>query len=205
MAVQRNDGADIRLELLRPNWLIRQENIPVGSKFHLSVAELGVRGTGTLLECGPCPEIACGDGEVVTGRFITREVLEIVQLTMQDGTQLAGTPVHPIWSVDRSDWVRMDELRAGERLQTDFGPIPIASTRQIVAPQSVYNLEVNGQHVYQVTDLGILVHNNEILCEWRDLLARKEAGQNGALRGWHRGATSSIPVEQAQQLHCRRR
>lgn len=178
IAVQRNDGAQITLELLRPNWLIREESIPVGSQFHLSVAELDVEGTGTLLECGPCPAIAEGDGAVVTGRFVTREVLEIVHLTMEDGTELAGTPVHPIWSVDRSDWVRMDELQSGEHLQTNFGPMPIADTQRIIAPQSVYNLEIAGEHVYEVTDLGILVHNANPLCEeLKKLLAKKEAGE----------------------------
>ncbi len=42
--------------------------------------------------------------------------------------------------------------------------MPIASTEHVIDPQPVYNLEINGQHAYEVTELGILVHNN-LWCE----------------------------------------
>lgn len=99
-----------------------------------------------------------------------------------DGTTLSGTRVHPIWSVDRQDWVRMDELAVGEHLQTRLGPIPIASIEHLIDPQPVYNLEVNGQHVYEITELGILVHNNWILCERARLLAKKDLNEQDLAR-----------------------
>ncbi|MFM7561610.1 MAG: hypothetical protein ACKO81_01100, partial [Planctomycetota bacterium] len=46
---------------------------------------------------------------VVTARFITREVNTIARAEIigPDGTikMIEGTPIHPIWSVDRNDWV----------------------------------------------------------------------------------------------------
>ena len=44
-------------------------------------------------------------------------------------------------------------------LQSEFGPFTIASLRVHNRPTTVYNLEVHGEHVYQVGELGLLVHN----------------------------------------------
>ncbi len=140
------------------------------------MTEIASKGKGTVVEVGPCPEIADGEGEVVIGRFVTARSLEVVRLTMPDGTTLTGTRVHPIWSVDQQDWVRMDELQVGEHLQTRLGPMPIASTEHVIDPQPVYNLEINGQHAYEVTELGILVHNN-LWCELMKLRGDAAAGR----------------------------
>jgi hypothetical protein len=153
------------------------------------MTEIASKGKGTVVEVGPCPEIADGEGEVVIGRFVTARSLEVVRLTMPEGTTLTGTRVHPIWSVDRHDWVRMDELQVGEHLQTRLGPMPIASIEHFIDPQPVYNLEINGQHAYEVTELGILVHNN-LLCKLR------------TLRGKATGTLTPAEVEELARLEA---
>jgi len=56
-------------------------------------------------------------------------------------------------------------LPAGERLATLAGPTAVLGIKpQHTAgqhtPQTVYNLEVQGQHVFRVTSNGLLVHNS---------------------------------------------
>jgi hypothetical protein len=55
-------------------------------------------------------------------------------------------------------------LSAGERLATLAGPTAVLGiqsqhTAGQQTPQTVYNLEVQGQHVFRVTSNGLLVHN----------------------------------------------
>ncbi|MFN7289727.1 MAG: polymorphic toxin-type HINT domain-containing protein [Pirellula sp.] len=70
-----------------------------------------------------------------------------------------GTLIYPIWSVDRNDWVSISDLERGERLQGAEGILYVESIDLVRRHVSVYNIEVHGEHVYQVGDLGLLVHN----------------------------------------------
>ncbi|MFN7889963.1 MAG: polymorphic toxin-type HINT domain-containing protein [Pirellula sp.] len=78
-----------------------------------------------------------------------------------DGTTelLEGTTVHPIWSVDRNDWIQLSDLQEGERLQAADGIATVVSIAIVSTNVPVYNIEVHGEHVYQVGELGVLVHN----------------------------------------------
>ena len=81
-----------------------------------------------------------------------------------DGTveTITGTTIHPVWSVDRQEWVPLAELAQGERLCCDtesFGLGFPSSLPPGLVSQPVYNIEVHGEHVYQVGELGVLVHN----------------------------------------------
>ena len=74
------------------------------------------------------------------------------------------TAQHPVYSLDRGDFVAAGELSAGERLATLAGPTAVLGiqpqhTAGQHTPQTVYNLEVQGQHVFRITSNGLLVHN----------------------------------------------
>ena len=93
-----------------------------------------------------------------------------------DGTveTITGTTIHPVWSVDRQEWVPLAELAQGERLCCDtesFGlgfhsSLPPKASGLVLSvtlsrvSQPVYNIEVHGEHVYQVGELGLVVHNS---------------------------------------------
>jgi hypothetical protein len=100
---------------------------------------------------------------VVTAKFLTREVNTIarVEILGVDGQieVLEGTTIHPIWSVDRDDWIQLSELQEGERLQAANGIATVVSIAIVSTNVPVYNIEVHGEHVYQVGELGLLVHN----------------------------------------------
>jgi len=67
---------------------------------------------------------------------------------------------HPWWSEDRQKFVEASELKAGETLRTAAGKLTqIVSITPRASAETVYNLEVNREHVYYVGESGLLVHN----------------------------------------------
>jgi len=91
------------------------------------------------------------------------------------------TAQHPVYSLDRGCFVAASELSDGERLATLAGPTAVLGIQpQHTAgqhkPQTVYNLEVQGQHVFRVTSNGLLVHNT---CPPRDALGRFTSRSGG--------------------------
>jgi hypothetical protein len=153
-------------ELLRPRAWIELHGIVAGQLLPLHLPELEVSGQALVTAVEACPPIAGGEGSVVTARFVTREVHVVASVDVlgPDGSieTITGTTIHPVWSIDREDWVPLGELVQGETLQGQSGlAVVLAVTLSRVA-QPVYNLEVHGEHVYQVGMLGVLgvlVHN----------------------------------------------
>ncbi|MCY3010854.1 MAG: polymorphic toxin-type HINT domain-containing protein, partial [Planctomycetota bacterium] len=166
VTMYRNDGGVVDAELLRPKSWIRENGLITGHHLPLNIPELDVRGDAIVTAISPCPEIACGEGSVVTATFQTREVHSIARVTVlsPDGTieTIEGTPIHPIWSVDRNDWVPLGKLGEGETLQAANGIATVLSVTLASCEIPVYNIEVHGEHVYQVGELGLLVHNSYI-------------------------------------------
>ena len=72
---------------------------------------------------------------------------------------ITGTTIHPVWSVDRQEWVPLAELADGETLQGLDGLAVVLSVTLSRVSQPVYNIEVHGEHVHQVGELGVVVHN----------------------------------------------
>jgi hypothetical protein len=169
LTVQRNDGGLVDAELLRPRAWIELHGLRAGELLPLHLAELEVSGPALVTAIEACPPIASGAGSVVTARFVTREVHRLVSIDLLGAggelETLTGTPVHPVWSLDRGDWVPLAELSEGETLQGHTGPAIVLHLSLHQAAQPVYNLEVHGEHVYQVGELGVLVHNAGEECE----------------------------------------
>jgi hypothetical protein len=130
----------------------------------LNLPELEVSGLALVTAIKDCTPIADGEGSVVTARFVTREVHVVASVDVlgADGTveTITGTTIHPVWSVDRQEWVPLAELAQGERLQGLDGLAVVLGVSLSRVSQPVYNIEVHGEHVYQVGDLGLVVHNN---------------------------------------------
>jgi hypothetical protein len=169
ITVQRSDGGVVDAELLRPRAWIELHGIVAGQLLPLHLPELEVSGQALVTAVEACPPIAGGEGSVVTARFVTREVHVVasVEVLDPDGSieTITGTTIHPVWSVDREDWVPLGELVQGETLQGQSGVAVVLSVTLSRVAQPVYNLEVHGEHVYQVGELGVLVHNAGEECE----------------------------------------
>ncbi|MFN7292140.1 MAG: hypothetical protein ACK5YR_21595 [Pirellula sp.] len=166
--MHRNDGGIVDAELLRPRWWIAHHKIIAGKLLPMNIEELQVKGSAIVTSIDDCPEIAGGEGSVVTATFKTREVNTIAraEIICPDGTieTISGTPIHPIWSIDRNDWGPLGELTEGETLPTADGIATVLSLALVTCSLPVYNIEVHGEHVYQVGDLGLLVHNSDLTC-----------------------------------------
>ncbi|MDO4551015.1 MAG: polymorphic toxin-type HINT domain-containing protein [Planctomycetia bacterium] len=103
----------------------------------------------------------------------------VIDLHIEDQDKPIGcTANHPFWSVDRQEFVEAGQLREGERLLLFNG-----ETKRVIqnlprpGPETVYNLEVFGEHVYLVTADGVLVHN---YC----VTGRTKSGMNRVSKEW---------------------
>jgi hypothetical protein len=66
---------------------------------------------------------------------------------------------HPVWSVDANDWRPIGQLHVGERLKALSGEPSITAITVPHCVSDVFNLEIEGDHVYRLLSDGILVHN----------------------------------------------
>jgi len=163
ITVERSDGGIVDAEIIRPRSWILRNGICAGRMLPFNLPELEVSGLALVTAIDDCPPIADGGGSVVTARFVTREVHVVASVDVlgADGTveTITGTTIHPVWSVDRQEWVPLAELVDGERLQGLDGLAVVLSVTLSPVSQPVYNIEVHGEHVYQVGELGLVVHN----------------------------------------------
>ena len=172
MVAYRSDGAIIDIEIIRPVEFVLMEGITVGSSIPFVIPELKLDGLAKILAISECPDIPTGTGMPVTGRFVTRQVDQIarVELRSQSGriATLEGTPIHPIWSHDRQDWIPLGELLQGECLDGEDELVYVQALEILERSVSVFNIEVQHEHMYRVGEFGILVHNSdECLPFWR--------------------------------------
>jgi hypothetical protein len=163
VTVERSDGGIVDAEIIRPRSWILASGLCAGRMLPLNLPELEVSGLALVTAIDDCPPIAGGEGSVVTARFVTREVHVVASVDVlgADGTveTITGTTIHPVWSVDRQSWVPLAELADGETLQGLDGLAVVLSVALSRVSQPVYNIEVHGEHVYQVGELGLVVHN----------------------------------------------
>jgi hypothetical protein len=163
ITVERSDGGIVDAEIIRPRSWILASGLCAGRMLPLNLPELEVSGLALVTAIDNCPPIASGEGSVVTARFVTREVHVVASVDVlgADGTveTITGTTIHPVWSVDRQSWVPLAELIDGETLQGLDGLAVVLSVSLSRVSQPVYNIEVHGEHVYQVGELGVVVHN----------------------------------------------
>jgi hypothetical protein len=157
--IVRNDLSWVEAAFIRPRAWIESLGLVKGARLDLAVPELKIDGLAEVTAVRACPAIADGEGRVVTGRFVTRDVANVVRITLANGTEIRATDVHPVWSVDREDWVPAGKLEAGEHVDTLTGPVAVASVEPLDRHPAVYNLEVHGEHVYRIAVDGVLVHN----------------------------------------------
>ena len=153
ITVERSDGGIVDAEIIRPRSWILESGLCAGRMLPLNLPELEVSGLALVTAIDDCPPIACGEGSVVTARFVTREVHVVASVDVlgADGTveTITGTTIHPVWSVDRQSWVPLAELADGETLQGLDGLAAVLGVSLSRVSQPVYNIEVHGEHVCQ--------------------------------------------------------
>jgi hypothetical protein len=155
------DGAPdlIELELLRPTaWLVLQGAAP-GRWIELELSELEVSGPAYVHHIRGPPVVAPGPGRVVLAA-LTHVSNDLVDLHVEGlATPLRATANHPLASATRSAWVAAGGLKPGEHLQTSVGATRVLRIEHVRAPERVYNVEVEADHEYLVSEIEIRSHN----------------------------------------------
>ena len=158
--MEQQPGQFVLGQLLRPTSWIRQNGALPGAVIQLEIPEMHVAGDAEVLSIAECPPIRRGLGSVVTGTFqhVSNEVISV--FVEGEAEPIGATSQHPFWSRDRNAFVPAGESRIGEELKTALGTSTRVTSIEIRAgPETVYGLEVAGEHVYQIADAGLLVHN----------------------------------------------
>ncbi|MCY2977824.1 MAG: polymorphic toxin-type HINT domain-containing protein [Planctomycetota bacterium] len=183
MRLDRDDGVVVDIQLLRPIDWIEASGLFPGGEYEVDLPHTSARGIARVLDIAHCPMLANGDGNLVIGRFETRDAKELVKVTFEDGTTLTGTRIHPVWSLDRTDWIELGKLEIGENLQGTDGPVAVQCMTFIATSQPVYNLEIFGEHVYRVGIRGVLCHNTDPdVCTYILKPSIDDALSSGAIR-----------------------
>ena len=145
-----------------------------GDHVYLKLKELGFEGWLRVVGIQDAPEISSGPGRVVLSTF-TRLSNDVYEVGFVGGAVLRGTGGHPLWSLDRDDWVSVRDLQIGERLQTAEGAVSVEALEKVRGLHRVYNLEVEGDHEYLVGEAGVRAHNQSA-CTRLDAAVRRHGG-----------------------------
>ncbi len=133
-------------------------DVGVGDWVELNLPEMGATGDYQVMSIEPAPAVRVGSGRPVTGLFqFSHGVVYNLSISGQSAP-IGVTENHPIWSVDREDWVPARDLQIGERVLTRDGPTNVTGF-EYAGEEPVFNLEVDGDHCYRVGEAAVLVHN----------------------------------------------
>ena len=119
-----------------------------------------------------------------TGRQEYKQVKKVMRrmtrrmcaMELSNGTTLEVTPEHRFFS--NGEWVPIEELNVNDTLQLKDNSIVVIDNK-IIFPTfvEVYNLEIEDNENYYVTEEGILVHNGyKDELKTRNNVAQREAG-----------------------------
>ncbi|MDZ7620369.1 MAG: polymorphic toxin-type HINT domain-containing protein, partial [Patescibacteria group bacterium] len=157
----------VRVETLQPLEWLEQHGAKPGVRvpFPLDLVEMGIPDDllATVVAVEPCPTIEAGPGRVV---LTTVDHLNafVFELALEDAagsiTTVRPTGWHRFYSETRADWVPAKDLSPGEQVGGLSGSLTVIATSRVPGTHRVYNMTVEGDHVYHVTTLGALVHNN---------------------------------------------
>jgi hypothetical protein len=157
----------VEVETLQPpEWVAAHRARPgAWVPLPLDLLEMGLPETlrARVMANEPCPDIPAGPGSVVL-TTVNHLNPELYELTLADaaGRESSARPtgLHKFYSEDRGAWTNTRDLRDGERLRSIDGPLTVERLTRVPGVHRVYNLTVAGEHVYHVSSLGLLSHNN---------------------------------------------
>jgi hypothetical protein len=158
---------EINVETLQPWQWIQEHEVRVGGQapLPLDTLEMGLPEgmTAKVLDILPCPKIQSGRGRVVL-TTVNRLAQGVIELTLRasNGQEetLRPTGEHLFYSVSHGEWLPADQLQPGEHLDGVNGTVTVTAITTLPGTHRVYNMTVQGEHLYRVANCGVLVHNN---------------------------------------------
>jgi hypothetical protein len=187
----------VEVETLQPPGWVAAHRARPGAwvPLPLDLLEMGLPETlrARVMANEPCPAIPAGPGSVVL-TTVNHLNPELYELTLADaaGRESSARPtgLHKFYSEDRGAWTNTRDLRDGERLRSIDGPLTVERLARVPGVHRVYNLTVAGEHVFHVSSLGLLSHNNVACAAVGDLRA---AGQRDAHHVIQDAAVRDLP------------
>jgi hypothetical protein len=96
---------------------------------------------------------------------ITHRNNDLVRLHLNgDREILEPTALHHFYSADRGDWIAARELAEGERIVTRTGTVTVSRVEALPGAEPVFNIGVESEHEYFVSELEVLSHNTDPKC-----------------------------------------
>jgi hypothetical protein len=158
---------EIRVETLQPPEWIGKHQASVGASvpLPLDLVEMGLPAdlAATVVANEPCPSIAPGSGRVVltTVSHLNADAYELSVESSTGGLEtIRPTGLHKFYFPAANAWISAKDLKPGDELQGVDGPLTVRRIEPLSGVHRVYNMTVEGEHVYRVSTLGALVHNN---------------------------------------------
>jgi RHS repeat-associated protein len=161
------------IELLRGKVWVESEGLRAGGWTRFELPDAGFSGYAYVKSVTPARALLEANAQE-PGRLVTMTMnhlsnavasLELASEVPAESAVLAprtevltGTLLHPFFSLERKTWVHMGDLRVGERIQSESGPLVVRSLTQADSAQ-VYNFEVDGAHTYLVGNARVWSHN----------------------------------------------
>ena len=195
------DGSEdvLDIELLRPlTWLAAMGAFE-GGDVDLHLPEMGLRGEAHVISIDPCPTIEPGEGRVVLGTVTHLNARVMALRFVGSDVVLEPTRRHRLFSEDRGHWTPAGELKIGEHIRTAQGPVEIADIRSKPGIHRVYNLEIQTEHWYFVSELSVLSHNqNGCSANGADVTERPTGFRKKTVQdAWDNAAPGSRPDTRA--------
>lgn len=216
-----DDGTldDVNVETLQPPEWLAENSIRVGgdAPIPLDLVEMGLPDDlrARVLEIAPCPPIQPGPGRIVL-TTVNHSNADVLELTLRDarGRQdtVRTTSGHKFYSASRTAWLSAADLREGELLDGSNAPVTLTASRRLPGIHRVFNMTVQGDHVYRVGELRTLVHN-DCLSYARSVLGRRPNGaiiqmrlagvpQTGPLPGYPVTGLHGMRDRVSAYIHC---
>ncbi|MEL6109746.1 MAG: polymorphic toxin-type HINT domain-containing protein [Planctomycetota bacterium] len=155
----------------------RDEEV-IGLTVAMDLPEMGATGLALVNDVQKAPRVMTGAGQVVTATFKHPPANAVLDVRFDDAEDVISvTENHLFWSEDRLAFLPIGDFEVGEQVLTCYG-----ETKRVVSklprpgPDTVYNLEVYGEHVYFVGEHGILAHNGYISRSIKNQNARRSDG-----------------------------
>ncbi len=160
LAPSQEDPTDtLDIYLLRPpSWLV-ERGARVSGWIHVDVAGLRSDGMGLVAGIWSVRHISDAPGHMVL-MTVTHRNDSVLRIAFDGGGGvIEPTANHPLYSVDRGDWMSAGALEVGERVRTKLGPVSVVR-KEPLGSRQVFNLEVESAHSYLVGSGGIWAHND---------------------------------------------
>lgn len=166
LQMEKRGGGRVQIQLLRDVLWVEMQGCIVGETIFLNMPELGVEGIADVLAIEPCPPLEtlpadCNPSQyrLVTGTIQHESGATLDLKLTSEPAPIGVIPSYPIWSVDQQDWINAADLKPGETVKTLTGTAKVETISERDFAEPVYNIEVEGDHIYRVGESGALVHN----------------------------------------------